>query len=893
MGDVLRLGEVRAGDAGRVGAKAAALGELIAAGVPVPDGFVVPIPVYRDVVGPLLSRRPEAQAVPRTDGAPNGTAGGGASGAAGELLTGPGTLGDAIEAVELPAPLLAELAEAFAAVCPEGGRVAVRSSATSEDSAAASFAGQYHTELGVGSPADVARAVRRCWASLWQPHAVRYREHRGIARDAPGMAVVVQAMAPADSAGVLFTVDPAPASGREAATGADAGGSPAGHVVIESSWGCGEAVAGGLVTPDRFAVSRAGGRVEDVAVASKPRMVVPAADAQHGTEHGTEHGPGGTTVVDVPPDRRDAPSLSRAQAAELARLGLAIEERFGCPQDVEWAVSGDRVAILQARPLTSRGAAPADVRWDSPVEGAWWARISICDSWLPEPLSPLFATTLFPCLVTNWLRNWAGSAAEQRGNPLLPKPMAGTINGFAYLRLDYPMNKYPLRTLKLALNCYRFHLGPLERRWRTVVLPRHVQRIEAVRRLDLARTDSDAILDALDEAQESSGRYWAILGGLAWYWNAGEWLLAALHPRLTARDADAPAYGTLLQGYPGRTYEADAALHDIARRGGEDGGADRDADGGGEGVRRFEAFLDRYGHQVYHLDFVEPTPAEDPSSFLAAVQAYREGRVRDPRLRLRALAARRDAARARLDRALAGSPLRRGLLEALLRWNRRYGQLRDEALFHFTLGWPFMRRAFLELGRRLARAGALGDERDVFFLTGDELRADLRVLARGDEPGDRSAQVRRRRARREEQKRLSPPAQVPSGVRLFMGGLDVTSVALLGERRAGKAESPGGLRGSPVSTGRVTAPARLVSSVQDFATLQAGDVLVAPYITPAWSPLLAIAGGLVTDTGGALSHGSIVAREYGIPAVMGTGDATKRIRDGRMVTVDGDRGLVY
>ncbi|MFB6570330.1 PEP/pyruvate-binding domain-containing protein [Streptomyces noursei] len=872
MPDVVMLRDLRAGDATRAGAKAANLGELMSAGLPVPDGFCLPISVYRSTTAAALGPHLDALTARLTDGAADG-----------EIADCARLLRKAILAVDLPSPLLDEVARAYQAVRPDGGGVAVRSSGTSEDSATASFAGQYHTELAVDSPEDVVAAVRRCWASLWQVHAIRYRERQRLPHAAAGMAVVVQALVPAESAGVMFTVDP------RATTATDGAGDPppAGRTVIESSWGYGEAVVGGFVTPDRFEVSRADARVARTQLAHKARMVVPAVAAGEG-EGTVADARTGTAVVDVPPDRQDAASLTAEQAVALAGHGLAIEAHFGRPQDVEWAVHAGRIAILQARPLTDRApapTAPADVRWESPVDGAWWARISICDSWLPEPLSPLFATTLFPCLVAHWSQNWAGPAAEQLTNPLLPKPMSGTINGFAYLRLDYPMNRYPLRTVKLALNCYRFHLGPLERRWRTVILPRHVARLEAMSRTDLTRLATDDLLRLIAEAQELSGRYWAILGGLAWYWNIGEWLLATAYPRIAKplkdTGSEVPGHGALLQGFPSKTSETTFALHDLARTEGDDD----------EAERAFETFLARYGHQVYHLDFVEPTPAEDPSTFRTTIAAYRDGRAADPRERMRTLARRRTSARAQMDEALRPFPLRRGALAALLSWNRRYGQVRDQALFHFTRGWPIMRRAYLELGRRLTTAGGLRSPDDVFFLTGDELHGELRTIGRGQPPKTWDDVVHRRRARRDEQKLLSPPPQVPAEARIFMGKVDVTSVALVGHHT--KAEEGAGLHGSPVSPGRVTAPARRVFSVRDFPTFQAGDVLVAPYITPAWSPLLAIAGGVVTDTGGALSHGSIVAREYGIPAVMGTNNATKLIQDGQLVTVDGDLGRVY
>ena len=209
------------------------------------------------------------------------------------------------------------------------------------------------------------------------------------------MAVIVQAMVDADAAGVAFTVNPfaAPGDGRAAD-----------RIVVESSWGLGEAVASGIVTPDRFVLDRRSGEVVHAEITVKDRMV----------------GPDGP--VDVPGDRRDLPSLTDDQVRQIGRFAVAIEAYFGAPQDVEWAVTGHDVRILQARPV-SRRTTIADVPWDSPVPGAWWARISICETWLPMPLSTLFATTLFPAMVDRWMRNWAGRGADR--NPLLPIRWAG------------------------------------------------------------------------------------------------------------------------------------------------------------------------------------------------------------------------------------------------------------------------------------------------------------------------------------------------------------------------------------------------------------------------------------------------------------------------------------
>jgi pyruvate,water dikinase len=820
------LHELRASDAASAGGKAANLGELIAAGVDVPPGFCLTVSAYRAALADALDRIAELAA--RLDPQMSEEA----------LEDTSRAIRLAVEQAQLPDALRAELAEAYGQLRRDAPAVAVRSSAVAEDSAVASFAGQYTTELGVTTLGELLEAVTRCWTSLWSVRAIQYRWRRGVPSSEACMAVVVQAMVEPDASGVLFTVDPVTGGGDS--------------IVIEASRGRGEAVVSGLVVPDRFVVSKRRLRIE--------RSDLAAAGAAAGGA---------------------PPSLSAERAVALARIGRQIEAHFGGPQDVEWAVSADRCAILQTRPITSPAVDTATPRWHSPIAGARWARMSICDSWLPSPLSPLFATTLFPALIEGWLAGWAGTERGRTRSPLVPQPMSTTIHGYAYLRIDYPLNRHPLGAVRLIATWLRSYLGA-PRRWRDDLQPRHVARLRELRRLALRAASTDQIVGLLAEAQALSGAYWGVIGGLAWHWNAAEWLLAKVHARVRppGDGGDARGHGVLLQGFATKATQAELALCALARSSGDPPAAGPLA-----------AFLDAYGHQVYDLDFVEPTPAEDPSALLAAMEAYRDGRAGDPGERLRRLAERRDAAVASVVASLRRSPVKRRLFRAALQWARRTDELRDQALFDFTQAWPLIRRGYLELGRRLAQAQVIDAAEDVFFVTGAEVVEALRRIDAGKPPDRHHEVVRERRVRWQDQKRLSPPQRIPEHSRVFLGPVDITNLAFVGRPAAPRPDAA--MRGSAVSPGRVTAPARTICSVQEFGKLQKGDILIAPYITPAWTPLLAIAGGVVTDAGGALSHGSIVAREYGIPAVMGTHRATKLFRDGQIITIDGDRGVVY
>ncbi|WP_327178680.1 PEP-utilizing enzyme [Streptomyces sp. NBC_01335] len=366
--------------------------------------------------------------------------------------------------------------------------------------------------------------------------------------------------------------------------------------------------------------------------------------------------------------------------------------------------------------------------------------------------------------------------------------------------------------------------------------------------------------------RELSARYWAVIGGLAWHWNTSEWLLGVVLARGGRHTAGLTA-GPLLVGEDRLTHQADRALDRVAAATPEDE------------ERLLQEYLRCFGHLVYSLDPAEPTAIDDPSVLRSVIAGRRDGG--EPSA-LAPASSPGGAPAPRLGRGPVGR-LRRGVH----RWAYHWSGVRDEALHSFTLGWPLMRAGYLELGRRLVLAGLLDVEDDVFYLTGEELSGW--VNADADDPRWR-ALVRERRLRRQRQRRLDPPDVVPADARITLFGSDITSLALFGAERG--QDKGDGLSGSAVSPGSYTGRARVIHEFADAGTLEKGEVLVVRQVTPAWAPLPARAGAVVADVGGALSHGSVVAREYGIPAVMGVRTATSRIGTGDMLAVDGDSGTV-
>jgi pyruvate,water dikinase len=705
---------------------------------------------------------------------------------------------------------------------PSPHGVAVRSSATNEDGVASSAAGQYESVLGVRTFDELLAAVGRCQRSRHSAASGVYRDRVGLAQQAPAMAVVVQAMVAPEWAGVAFTAE-APVADDD-------------HLVlVEAVEGLGDQLVDGTVEPNR-------------AVFSRKEPHAPVFRTAFGERMGETEG-------------------SEGPLRSLVRTALAVERALGGPQDIEWALDDTGLHLLQARPITAAVPQPTQFGdWASEVPGARWARMSICDSWLSDPLSPLFATTLFPSLIDRWATNWGGPRRLRARSPLIPEPMHGTVNGFAYLRFDFPLSEHPLRTLRLTARWFAFHLSPVERRWRHDILPALQAGLERARDAPLEDLMSAEVLRRIRAVEDLSARYWAVIGGLAWHWNTSEWLLGMVLARGGRRTAGLTP-GSLLVGDDRLAHQADRALDRVAAATLEDE------------EQLLQEYLGRFGHLVYSLDPAEPTAIDDPSMLRSLIAGRRDGG--EPSSLAPALGPDRVPAR-RLGRGPLGR-LRRGVH----RWANHWSGVRDEALHHFTLGWPFMRAGYLELGRRLVLADLLDVDEDVFYLTGAELSGW--VNADADDAQWRDL-VRERRLRRQWQRRLNPPDVVPADARIMLFGSDITALALFGAERG---ENKGdGLSGSAVSPGSYTGRARVIHEFADADALELGEVLVVRQVTPAWAPLLTRASAVVADVGGALSHGSVVAREYGIPAVMGVRTATSQIGTGDILTVDGDAGTV-
>lgn len=847
-----------------VGGKGASLSKLAGAGLPVPGGFIVTTAAYRKFAAVNGLQEQITRALESRD------------------LSDPQAVEAAakeIQAAFLDAPLGAELEEeicaAYASFPSADKAVAVRSSATAEDLPEASFAGQQDTYLNIRGAEAVLDAVRRCFASLWTARAIAYRARQGIDPAQVALAVVVQELVDAEAAGILFTADPL--SGDRA------------RMLVNSAWGLGEAVVGGLVTPDTYTLDKTGGRVIKSQLAEKQLMTVRV--------------DGGTVEVPVPAEKRSAPSLDDQALSELTRMGVQIEELFGTPMDIEWALAEGKVHLLQARPITTLPAPAAEeIIWKVPDPKGHWMRGSFID-FMPDPLTTLFESMLLPTYhvaMPKLMENFKMSGIEIYSDYLY------VFNHFPYIKVSYSMRQWLQLLFRLppAIKPFIARSLPL---WQEEILPHYRQISKFWQGADLRGRQAAAILNGVDEIFQAAMDHLtaiqvATLGSAA----GTETLFTTVYNKLIKREGD-PAAPVFVMGYASKPIRAEQALFDLARWCQErpalgeylksaaakeiiehtltgHAPAGVTAESWGSWTRELAGYLVEYGYAIYNMDFGRAIPSDDPTPILESLRLSLNGVGKDPYQRQQAAERAREEATRSTAARLKG--IKAWLFRKTLGWAQKFAPLREDSIAEVGAGYPAIRRLLRELGRRLSAKGSLREQGDIFWLTRAELQGAVEALDANRAPGDFSAAAAARKAEWERLSRLTPPSQLPAKKKVL--GIDAEMFSGV----TGENENENTLRGIAASPGSASGTARVLSVPEDFAQMRPGDVLVAPFTTPAWTPLFAMASAVVTDIGGPLSHGSIVAREYGIPAVLGTRVATQRIRSGQNVTVDGGKGIV-
>lgn len=856
---VLGLEEVDGTQVAVVGGKGAHLGGLSRiAGISVPAGFCVTTDAFRRIMAEAPAVADRLDQLSRLD--PDDRE---------AIRTLSAEIRRTIEGIAVPGDLAAAITRALNRL-GEQAAYAVRSSATAEDLPTASFAGQQDTYLNVMGPAAILQHVSRCWASLFTERAVTYRQRNGIDHRTVHMAVVVQQMVFPHAAGILFTADPVTGN-RKVAT-------------VDAGFGLGEALVSGLVNPDVFKVRD--GEVVAKTIAAKQRAVHALAA-------------GGTQEVAIDSQQQEQPALTDAQVVRLVQLGRRIEAHFGRPQDIEWCLVDGDFQIVQSRPITTLFPVPETGDQENHVYVSVGHQQMMTDPMKPLGLSLWQLTAMVPMQeaagrlfvdVTRRLASPASRAALLdvigRGDPLVRDALETVLDrdGFVPSLPDAGPGGPPAAGAS----------APSEPD--PAIVPELIERsqvsIAALER-DIRTKSGPALFDFLLDAFEEHKRVLsdplsmqAIMAGMeaTWWLNdqLWEWLgekNAADTLTLSAPDNVTSEMGLALLDVADviRPHaEVVAFLKDVQ----DEGFLDElpKLAGGTEARDAIESYLDRYGMRcVGEIDITRPRWRERPATLVpvildnvrnfepgAAERRFEEGRQKAQKKEQDVLA--------RL-RVLPDGDRKADETKRMIDRVRTFIGYREYPKYGIVSRYFVYKQALLEEAERLVRAGVLPEKEDVFYLTFQEFHD----VVRSHQVDDRLIQQRKDAFR--SYHALTPPRVLTSDGEAVTGAYRRDDVPA------------GALIGLPVSAGTVEGRARVILDMAD-ADLEAGDILVTPFTDPSWSPLFVGIAGLVTEVGGLMTHGAVIAREYGLPAVVGVERATRLIRDGERIRVHGTDGYI-
>jgi len=778
-----------------------------------------------------------------------------------------GNIGDKIREGLMPPALVELIRDAYHAYL-DSNPCAVRSSSTFEDLKSASFAGQYKSFLNV-SEENLLDAVKECWASLWSQRAVEYRKNKGIDDENMEMAVLVQEMIPAEASGVLFTDS---------------------RIVVEAVWGLGDALVGGKVVPDRFVIERNRLNVVERTVSHKEVM------SQMSTT--------GVETTDIPTHMRDMPVLEDSRIQELCALGLKVETLFGCPQDIEWALHNSRVILLQARPISVK------------EEQTVWSRANLAEtqpgyvmylSRIPGNRPDFFVLGVTPLLkcfgvedVPEDLRLTEYIYGHIYVNMTAVHNTLGKIPGLSPETLDQVMGHQGeeevseskpgfsaivkllpgvIRILQLFL-----HLPADTKR----VIPYSVELIDSIRHRDLR----DLSLEELDEL----------------VWEMYDRTAQVFQVHACTALVNTPVFGILQKILNGIGEEGTENLLTIGLEGmsssqlgvemwklaqnakksprvselilsrGEDALDELEKFPEGQTfLKELDTFLDDFGDRgSQELELSVPRWGENPSFVLSMVANYLNSKV-DPVKTMEEQKKIRLETTDRVLKKLSRNPFMKLVFQTMLKKGKQYMVARENLKTTWVRGFSAMRALYLVIADNLVEKGVLQRRDHIFFLKMTEVSD---IIAGNLEKEHIDPLIEERKKEKEEYEHLDVPMEMV-GKPPPVDELKYT------------VEPKEKLEGTGCSGGVVTGRAKVVLDPNECPKVEEGEILVTSVTDPGWSPLYVTAGGLVMELGSTLSHGVIIAREYGIPAVVGVKDATKIIKTGQLVTVDSNKGIIY
>lgn len=846
----------------RAGGKGANLGELIGAGFPVPPAFVVGAEEYAEFILPCE--------IPANIDWPSHSE---------ALLQAvrqhlfeaplPETLVLELNRAESELPALSALPALSEAEAHEKV-YAVRSSATAEDLAGASFAGQHDTYYYV-TREKLPLMLRKCWASLWSDAAFSYREAQGIEHRSVAMAVVIQQMIPSEVSGVTFTADPV--------TGDDT------VIVTEASWGMGAAIVDGRVSPDQFRVNKKTGKREAARIADKKFMVASTIQADEAPR-----------LIPVPANLRRQASLKEAHIRDISSLAMRCEAHFGSAQDIEWAMANDKIYLLQSRPITVKG--PAE--FETP-EGRYILFKPVAENFT-DPLMPLTEDLLAPMI-----------------------PMMKVINGRIYLNFDHVKALVPLKLSDDDLARLAYLSTPAEQN-PGLSLPRFLMLMVIIYGNYLAmgvfaRRCADmpddfmasfrkrATMIAEDDTIDPPATFIHLFARFRFFEPVGnmvmlvnlvaprymlmlrllERILVKWAPALPTDTASLLCTGTegVLSTQMGRDIlslartaaDCDAVRQTVKNESpGQVLALLQPLPAAQDFLKQFHAFIEMHGHRALkEFELSAPRWEEDPAPVIGMIRNYllidtpaqpsSNGSVAQQDELMRSF--RQAVAALPLERTLG---VRQRIVTFITGQIRYYMKLRENSRFYHIMGFYALRKKLLKIEQQLLDQQRLKCRDDIFYLKWPEI---LDLLGTQGAWENVEETIRQRRMSHIRKTKMVPPRTVG-----FELADETTTV------------DGSDLKGQPASPGVVEGIARVIMDPATDNEIRPGEILVAPYTDPAWTPLFLTAQGAVVEVGSYLSHAGTIAREYGMPCVVDAANCTSVIATGDHIRVDGSKGIV-
>ncbi|WP_160395574.1 alpha/beta fold hydrolase [Paenibacillus sp. MMS18-CY102] len=733
-----------------------------------------------------------------------------------------------------------------------GAAVAVRSSSALEDMGEASFAGQYETVLNVTGWEQLLEAVRHCLASYWTDRAVAYRKRAQVENGQVHMGILVQTMVQPVASGILFTRDPRAASHVR-------------HMVVNAVWGLGEAGVSGTITPDEYTLDSASHRVVAASIAEKSFKLVSVFG-------------GGVAEQQLLPDEAKAPVLQPMQLAQLAKIGQQLEGYWSCPQDIEWAYDGKQILLLQARPITTM-----QNKWsyDHRIDG-YHIRWGAVMEWGKTPISSMTASIL------------QGISFNKGLDPIgvyLSPQLYRLYDGYLYspvrVKRTWRWINTPFRLWKSYRQLHQSFGQQVDA---------YLAKLKPMQVLDLRKCSTEQLVHAIRSLSRTVGDAFAtIVIPYLGICMVSELLLARYY-RWLANGREPAGHIGLLQGFMNKSLEADYAYWQLATTITQSESLMEILEHSDEPIERLGTtpegqkflasltqVLQEHGHRLQDLDITCATAKDDPAGVVQLLRTLAKASTSNPIAEIAKRAEEREQLLNHMRLVARNHPIKGRWFETAYQLAAKYTVIRENRPFYLGLGWQRLRELLIELGERCKREGRLREAEHIFSVTLEELSTAVASSALSDIAQSRSEQwnLRRTMAIADE---INPP-----GWRRYAAA----AAARARQRSVSANTHHADLVGTPGSPGITTGKVRIVKELADFSAVHAGDVIVTTSTTPAWTVLFGVASAIITDVGGALSHAAIVAREYRIPAVLGTGNATSVLKNGQQVRIDGSTGHIF